>query len=94
VFSAGALMLIIYSAYYIHYDFLAGTGYALCIAFPAWILGEAAHKHVPHAWALALAVHVLGWCVQYVGHKIEGSSLAMHDKNNKGRAPILVCDSP
>lgn len=88
--SAGALMLFIYSGYYMYYDFFAGGLYALCIAFPGWIVGQAMLTNIPYAWALALGIHVLGWCVQAVGHRIEGSSLAMHDKTNKGRPPLLV----
>jgi uncharacterized membrane protein YGL010W len=90
VLSAGALMLFIYSGYYMYYDFFAGGLYALCIAFPAWIVGQAILTTIPHAWALALGIHLLGWCVQAVGHRIEGSSLAMHDTTNKGRPPLLV----
>jgi len=91
VLTGSALVLAIYSAYYISFDPFAGLGWATFVAVPAWLVGEAARQHVTYAAAWAFALHVLGWCVQLAGHTVEGSSLAMHDTNNTtGRRPIMV----
>jgi uncharacterized membrane protein YGL010W len=95
VCTAGTAVLAVYSAYYVSFDPFAGAGWALLVALPAWLAGEAGRQRLPHAWAWALAVHVLGWCVQLAGHKIEGSPLAMKDSNNAtGRSPAAVRTLP
>jgi uncharacterized membrane protein YGL010W len=89
--TVGGLVLLTYTLYYVKFDPFIGTLWGICVALPGFIYGQRAIDTLHPAWLWALGVHIASWTVQYIGHQIEGSPLAMKDKsNNTGRRPIMV----
>lgn len=89
----GELVLLIYTLYYVKFDPFAGTLWGVCVAVPGFVYGQRAIDTLHPAWLWALGTHIASWTVQYIGHQIEGSPLAMKDTSNKtGRRPIMVRD--
>ena len=65
------LLLAGYALYYLTLEPLAGASWAACTALPMWATANAVRKTIPHAWAWALALHILAWVVQvYFGHVV------------------------
>ena len=60
---------LVYSLFYIGLESFAGVTWSLSTGIPCWLTATAFVQHVPHAWAYAIAVHILSWYVQiHVGH--------------------------
>ena len=60
----GLLVLILYALYYTALEPVAGLSWGVLLGVPMWLTANAFYKHVPHAWAWALGLHILSWFLQ------------------------------
>lgn len=91
----GALLLIlVYAAYYVTLDALAGLSWIICIGIPIWWSATAFQSCVPGAWQWAIVAHVVAWWAQvHIGHGlIEKRKPALLDSffQSLALAPLFV----
>jgi 2-hydroxy fatty acid dioxygenase len=65
----GLVLILIYNTIYIVLDVFAGILY---IPFVLILYGGANlfRHYVPYAWAIAIAVHIVAWIIQFLGHGV------------------------
>eukprot|EP00197_Chlamydomonas_leiostraca_P008802 CAMPEP_0202864212 /NCGR_PEP_ID=MMETSP1391-20130828/4547_1 /ASSEMBLY_ACC=CAM_ASM_000867 /TAXON_ID=1034604 /ORGANISM="Chlamydomonas leiostraca, Strain SAG 11-49" /LENGTH=166 /DNA_ID=CAMNT_0049543935 /DNA_START=177 /DNA_END=677 /DNA_ORIENTATION=- len=82
VVNAPFLVFLLYSAFYLILEPVAGLTWAACVGLPMWITStQFAAANPQHGWQIALGVHVFSWYMQiHPGHAVfEGRKPALLD---------------
>ena len=79
--SAAMVMTVIVLVYYMILHFRLALGLVLFI-IPVLYTSELV-VHTPHPFTLAISIFILGWIIQFVGHKYEKAKPAFMDDLNQ-----------
>lgn len=69
VFNWSVVLVLLYGLYYTILEPFAGASWTVILGVPKIALARLFYLYVPHAWAPAIGLHLLGWVVQiWFGH--------------------------
>ena len=78
--SAAAIVSLLACVYYLKLDFVFGATMAAVLFVMCAVASEVVHRlGVDAALAVAAAIFVAGWAIQFVGHRYEGMKPAFFD---------------
>ncbi len=88
-----AVVSIVACLYYFKLDLLLGAIMAATLLVMCAIASEVTHRlGVPAALALAAAIFIAGWALQFLGHKFEGMKPAFYDDAKQLLiGPLFIC---
>ncbi len=88
-----AVVCVAASLYYFRLDLLFGAVMAATLLVMCAIASEVTHRlSVPAALGLAAAIFVVGWALQFLGHRYEGVKPAFYDDAKQLLiGPLFVC---
>ncbi len=88
-----AVVSVVVCLYYFRLDLLFGATLALSLLVMCAIASEVTHRlGIPAALSLAAVIFVVGWALQFLGHRYEGMKPAFYDDAKQLLiGPLFVC---